>query len=335
MLRFAAREIREKMAELGIRRLSEVIGRREMLVRKADLTGKSALIDLGLILNAPHGRVERRNFEAQTREHMPKHDERELTSAQRALIGEDVELTGSLTNERRCVGVAAAGEIARKFGDLGLPKGSMYFIHSGAAGHFYAAYSVDGMSFRLTGVAADSCFTAAYGGSLTILPPKGHDGLALVGNAFGYGARGGSAYIAGKAGNRFGICLRKNHEGGGPQIVVEGVEANAFQYMTGGTALVLGRTGANLGSGMTGGRVYLLDADLAKLNSNYVHALPLDPEDVAVVRQMLQDHLSATQSKVAKRIVEKFDESRFVKVVTVLRPEIVSEAVGALAEILG
>src|ERR1019366_7091582 len=122
----------------------------------------------------PHGRIESRDYAAQTQEHMPKQDERELASTARAMLGEDVELTGSLTNERRCVGVAAAGEIARKFGDLGLPRGSMYFIHAGAAGHFYAAYAVEGMSFRLTGVAADSCFTAAYGGSLTVLPPKGH-----------------------------------------------------------------------------------------------------------------------------------------------------------------
>jgi glutamate synthase domain-containing protein 3 len=323
------------MAELGIRKLSEVIGRRELLSRNPNLPGKAALIDLKMVLYVPHGRVEKRDYAAQTREHMPKRDEREIVSAAKAMIGEDVELTGSLTNERRCVGVAAAGEIARKFGDLGLHRGSIYFIHSGAAGHFYAAYSVDGMSFRLTGVAADSCFTAAYGGTLAVLPPKGNEGLALVGNAFGYGARGGTVFIAGKAGNRFGICLRKNHEGGGPRIVVEGVEANAFQYMTGGTALVIGRTGANLGSGMTGGRVYLLDADLSKLNSSYVHSLPLDGEDISVVRQMLNDHLEATHSKAAKKLLDKFEPARYSKVVTVLKPEFVPEAVGALAEIIG
>ena len=87
---------------------------------------------------------------------------------------------------------------------------------------------------------ADSCFTAAYGGELVIRPNPGVGRATLVGNAFGYGARGGRAFIAGAAGNRFGICLRKNHEGGGPTVVVEGVAANAFQYMTGGRAIVLG-----------------------------------------------------------------------------------------------
>jgi glutamate synthase domain-containing protein 3 len=237
-----------------------------------------------------------------------------------------------LTNEKRCVGIASAGEIARAYGDLGLPSGSIHFIHSGAAGHFYAAYAVDGMSFRLTGVAADSCFTASYGGQLVIVPPKGSkDGIALVGNTFGYGARGGSVYIAGRAGNRFGICLRKNHEGGGPRIVVEGVEANAFQYMTGGTALVLGPTGVNLGSGMTGGTVFLKNADLSKLNTDYVQGLPLDEEDASIVRGMIQDHYQNTQSKVAKKILDHFDASKFTKVVTVLQPEIVPDAAALVA----
>src|SRR4030095_2763921 len=98
--------------------------------------------------------------------------------------------------------------------------------------------------------------------------------LTLVGNTFGYGARAGRAFIRGRAGNRFGICLRRSHEGVGPTIVVEGVEANAFQYMTGGIALVLGPTGFNLGAGMTGGVVYLLDLDEAVLKRQSVKAEP-------------------------------------------------------------
>ena len=334
MLRYAAREIREKMAETGIHKLTDVIGRRELLERKSSLQGKAALLDLSTILRVPHGRVENRDYASQTRMHLPKQDEYELTAVNRALRGEDVEIAGGLTNERRCVGIAAAGMIARAYGDLGLPSGSIHFIHSGAAGHFYAAYATEGMSFRLTGVAADSCFTASYGGTLTIVPPKGHEKLALVGNTFGYGARGGNVFIAGRAGNRFGICLRKNHEGGGPQIVVEGVEANAFQYMTGGTALVLGTTGVNLGSGMTGGRVYLLDADRAKLNTAYVQGVPLDAEDANVVRRMIQDHHHATHSKLAKRLLEAFDTARFTKVVTVLKPEFVADPFPTMAGVM-
>ena len=109
------------------------------------------------------------------------------------------------------------------------------------------------MELYLQGLAADSCFTAAYGGKLVVVPEKARTtSLTVVGNTFAYGARAGRAYIAGRGGNRFGICLRKSHEGEGPRVVVEGVEANAFQYMTGGVALVLGTTGFNLGRGPDG-----------------------------------------------------------------------------------
>jgi glutamate synthase domain-containing protein 3 len=116
--------------------------------------------------------------------------------------------------------------------------------------------------------------------------------------------------------------------------VVEGVEANAFQYMTGGTALVLGTTGVNLGSGMTGGRVYLLDADRAKLNTAYVQGVPLDAEDANVVRRMIQDHHHATHSKLAKRLLEAFDTARFTKVVTVLKPEFVADPFPTMAGVM-
>ncbi len=334
MLLFAAREVREAMAAMGIRKLADVIGRRELLEKKSDLTGKAALIDLSSILGASHGRVDNRDYAEQTKTHMPALEERELALVQRALCGEDVELTGALTNERRCIGIGAAGVIARAYGDLGLPDGSIHFIHSGAAGHFYAAYATSGMSFRLTGVAADSCFTASYGGTLAIVPPKGQERLALVGNTFGYGSRGGSVYIAGRAGNRFGICLRKNHEGGGASIVVEGVEANAFQYMTGGTALVLGTTGVNLGAGMTGGRVYLLDADLTKINSAYVKGVPADDEDKAIIRKMIQEHLAATQSKLASRLLAHFDSNRYTKILTCLEPEVTADVIQTMVEVL-
>jgi glutamate synthase domain-containing protein 3 len=150
--------------------------------------------------------------------------------------------------------------------------------------------------------------------------------LTLVGNTFGYGARAGRAYIRGRAGNRFGICLRKSHEGGGPRIVVEGVLANAFQYMTGGVALVLGPTGFNLGAGMTGGVLYLLDADEAMLNRQYVRSSSLTGDDAVVVQALLQEHVAETGSPVAFTLLAAFDPGRFVRVATCLRPEPLEQA---------
>lgn len=319
---YIAREIRELMAENGISRLDEVIGRRDLLTRRPGLEGKAAMIDLASILSAPHARIQNRDYAEQTRQHMPTLRDQEACIAKRAMGGDHSILRECLTNEDRSVGVGAAGEIARKFGDLGLPEGSLEFDHKGAAGHFYAAYAVNGMNFRIRGIAADSCFTAAYGGTLSIIPPNGDGTLTVVGNAFGYGARGGKIFIGGRAGNRFGICLRKNSESSGAQVVVEGVASNAFQYMTGGTALVLGPTGPNLGAGMTGGTVYLLDANPDSLNQDYVKMAPVDVLDRVLIEEMLSAHLAATSSSRAEALLEKFDLRRFSKVTTKLMPEI-------------
>lgn len=320
-LLFVAREIREAMAAAGIRDLGSVIGRRDLLVKKHDLCGKANLLRLDHLTSAPHAFIQKRDYARQTSVHMPALREAERAAAVRALAGEDVVLEETLTNEDRCVGVAAAGEIARRCGDPGLPSGSIEFRHEGAAGHYYAAYSVDGMTTRLRGLTADSTFTAAFGGTLVVVPAAETPGLTVVGNAFGYGARGGSVFIAGRGGNRFGICLRTDRATGGARIVVEGVEANAFQYMTGGVAVVLGSTGPNLGSGMTGGRVYLLDPDLSTLNASYVASAPLSEEDVETVRSLVERHVAETSSPVGQAVLASFDPTRFVRVTTRVVPE--------------
>ncbi|MGV3613771.1 MAG: glutamate synthase-related protein [Fimbriimonas sp.] len=321
MLRFVAAEVRERMAAAGVRRLQDVIGRRDLLERRGDIAGKAEMLDLGFILRAPSGRHPKPDYREQTKSHMPQRREGELTDARAALLGDTVRRSERISNEDRCIGLAAAGEIARAKGDLGLTEGKLAYDHEGSAGHFYGAYAVEGMEFRLKGVAADSCFTAAYGGLLTIVPDRVPD-ASIVGNAFAYGARGGRVYLAGRAGNRFGICLRKSHEGGGARIVVEGVGANAFQYMTGGLSLVLGPTGPNLGAGMTGGRVFLLDADASRLNADYVGLFPLDGDDVTTVRSLLEEHAAETGSARAAELLADFDPSRFAKVQTILKPAV-------------
>ena len=316
-LLFVAQDVRGRMATAGIRSLDEVVGRRDLLEKKPGLVGKAAEVDVSTLLNVPPADALRRK--ACVPKLLARAEEAE--AAECALQGESVVLERAIDEDNRCLGLRAAGIIARAEGDIGLSKGSVEFRHSGAAGPFYAAYAVDGMRFDLQGVVADSCFTAAYGGELVIRPSQGIEGATLVGNAFGYGARGGRAFIAGAAGNRFGICLRKNHEGGGPTIVVEGVAANGFQYMTGGRAVVLGPVRRNLGAGMTGGIVYVLDLDQSMLNAKYVHALPLDAEDETTVRSLVQEHAEKTGSPVAQGLNAEFDPSRFRKVVTRLKPE--------------
>ena len=319
-----AGEIRQRMAAIGVRRLADVIGRRDLLEKKPDLVGKAALLDVGHLVSAPPGQERKRHLRRQTQLHTPPPRVSEEEQAERAIAGEMAEITQRLTNSDRCVGVAAAGHVARRFGDAGLPAGRLLMRHRGAAGHFYAAYSVKGMEFHMQGLVADSCFTAAYGGKVVIVPENGSSSagpLTVAGNTFGYGARAGRAYLRGRGGNRFGICLRKSHEGEGPRIVVEGVEANAFQYMTGGVALVLGPTGFNLGSGMTGGSVYVLDVDEATLDRRYVQASPLGAGEAEAVRTLLTEHVSETGSPTADALLAAFDPARFARVATCVSPE--------------
>jgi glutamate synthase domain-containing protein 3 len=319
-----AREVRRLLAGIGVRRLGDVIGRRDLLERRPDLTGKAALADVSHLVGAPPRRVKERFYSRQSQLHTPPRRIREEEAVERAIAGEVAEVVQRLHNTDRCVGVAAAGRVARRFGDRGLPAGRLVLRHQGAAGHFYAAYSVSGMEFHMKGLVADSAWTAAYGSKLVVVPENGNGGsglLTLAGNTFGYGARAGRAYIRGRAGNRFAVCLRKSHEGGGPRIVVEGVEANAFQYMTGGTVLVLGPVGFNLGSGMTGGVVYLLDADPTMLNRQYVTPAPLDAGGQAEVLALITEHATETGSPAAEAALASFDPNRFVRVSTAVPPE--------------
>jgi glutamate synthase domain-containing protein 2/glutamate synthase domain-containing protein 1/glutamate synthase domain-containing protein 3 len=321
-LTFIAQEVRERMAEAGIRHLDDVIGNRNFLEPKPGITGKAALLDLSALVNAPGEHCEWRDYKAQTEANMPQMRKQEVDAAKYLLDkGKSLEIDEMLTNADRCVGVGASGLIARKLGDKGLAKGPLLFIHRGSAGHYYGAYSLPGMEFHLRGNIADSAFTAAYGGLLVVSPPRRRTGLSLVGSCFGYGARGGKAFIAGRAGNRFGICLRKNHEGGSPTLVVEGVGANAFQYMTGGTALVLGPTGPNLGSGMSGGTVFLLDPTPESLNADYVSLNELNSDESALIRSLLTEHVEQTESAVGEKLLVNFDPSRFKAVRTNLVPE--------------
>ena len=325
-LRFVAQDVREQMANLGIRSLGQVIGQRDLLMVKPSLTGKARMLDLTPLVTCSRENITLRDYGLKKQSTLPQMRTQELELAQYVLdTGKSTDVIQELSNADRCVGVGAAGLIARKHGDLGTPKGVLQFIHHGVAGHYYAAYSVDGLKFDIKGNVADSCFTAAYGGLLVVKSPTLRSGLALVGSCFGYGAKGGKAFIGGLAGNRFGICFRKNHEGGGPCVVVEGVGANAFQYMTGGVAVVLGPTGANLGAGMTGGKVYLLDADDGSLNHHYVNSEGLSEVESYELKSLLEEHLFHTGSEVARVILRDFEPKRFSIVKTRLAPETLPE----------
>ena len=197
LLRHVASELRELMAANGIRRLEDVVGRRDLLVKRDDLQGKAALLDVGHIVGAPPARAGERDDAEQRRRFAPPAASRRRRarcerSPARRCSSKRRSPTATAASES-----GAAGIMARCRGDLGLAKGRLVFRHRGAAGHYYGAYAVGGMELHLRGVAADSAFTAAYGGKLVVVPEEASQALTVVGNTFAYGARAGRAYIAG------------------------------------------------------------------------------------------------------------------------------------------
>ena len=269
LLRHVAGEVRELMAANGIRRLADVVGRRDLLEKRTDLDGQG-----GAPRRRPHrGRAARaRRASATTpssagasrrRAGRPRRRPRDARARRRGGRGQGgAHQRGPL--RRRGRGGHRGAPLRRRRASRRAASSS---ATAARPGHFYGAYAVSRHGALPAGARRRLLLHRRLRRASSWWCPRAADtSLTVVGNTFAYGARAGRAYIAGRGGNRFGICLRKSHEGEGPRVVVEGVEANAFQYMTGGVALVLGTVGFNLGAGLTGGRVYLLDPDGSRLN---------------------------------------------------------------------
>ena len=171
-------------------------------------------------------------------------------------IGPDhpLSVTGPIANTDRAFGAGIAGAIAARFGDRGLPDGSVQLAMTGSAGQSFGAFALPGMRLSLIGDANDGLGKGMHGGEIVVAPAareRGRANQVLAGNAALYGATGGRLFVAGLAGERFAI------RNSGATAVVEGVGDHACEYMTGGTVVVLGGVGQNFAAGMTGGVIYV------------------------------------------------------------------------------
>src|SRR5450759_1322733 len=251
---FIAEEVRELMARLGFRTMDEMIGRTDMMcaLPPAD-HAKAATLDLSALLHLAMP-ASRTRADRVARHHVRlrlDHSEEEgglnkrlVELAQPALDGgERVKETLPITNADRAVGAIGIGEIARRYGDAGLPEETISFRFTGSAGQSFGAFAARGLSLELEGEANDYVGKGLSGGRLIVRHPRSAqfipDQTVLVGNTVLYGATSGEAYIAGVAGERFGV------RNSGAIAVVEGVGDHGCEYMTGGTVVVLGRTGRN------------------------------------------------------------------------------------------
>ena len=319
---FIAEEMREIMASLGFRTVNEMIGRTDKLdVQKAVEHWKASGLDLSPLLYQPEvpAGVAKHQCEQQDHGLEGALDHQLIALAKDALEGHRlVEFSLPIQNWNRTVGTMLSGEVARRYGEEGLPDDTIRGYFTGSAGQSFAAFLARGISFTLEGDANDYFGKGLSGGRLVVFPPRAAafapEENIITGNVNLYGATGGEVYIRGLAGERF--CVRNS----GARAVVEGVGDHGCEYMTGGRVVVLGSTGRNFAAGMSGGIAYVFDGDetfSSRCNLDMVNLYPVEePKDLAELHQMVEDHYRYTHSANAKRVLDDWNQARrrFVKV---------------------
>jgi glutamate synthase (NADPH) large chain len=343
--RFVAQEVRELMAELGFRRMDELIGRADRLdLQRALAHWKAQGLDLSQILHVPtvpEG-TPRRSVTAQ--DHGLRHAlDNELIAACRPALehGEAVDLALDIRNVHRTVGTMLGYEVTKRYGGTGLPDDTIRLHFRGSAGQSFGAFVPRGIRLTLEGDSNDYVGKGLSGGRLVVYPPRESRFAAeqniIIGNVALYGATSGEAYVRGVAGERFAV------RNSGAHAVVEGVGDHGCEYMTGGRVVVIGRTGRNFAAGMSGGVAYVLDVDWAfanRCNRGMVDLDALeDPMDEALVRALLERHVEFTSSQHAARLLHDWPDTRarFVKVMPrdykrVLQAEATAAAEGRAPE---
>jgi glutamate synthase domain-containing protein 2/glutamate synthase domain-containing protein 1/glutamate synthase domain-containing protein 3 len=329
---FIAEEVRELMARLGFRTMDEMIGRTDMLrALPSSDNAKANTLDLSALLHLATP-ASRARTDSVARRHVAlrlDHSEedgglnRRLVELARPALdgGERVKETLPITNADRAVGATLSGEIARRYGDAGLPEETISFRFTGSAGQSFGAFAARGLSLELEGEANDYVGKGLSGGRLIVRHPRAAqfipDQTVLVGNTVLYGATSGEAYFAGVAGERFGV------RNSGAIAVVEGVGDHGCEYMTGGTVVVLGRTGRNFGAGMSGGIAFVLDEfgefeHGGQCNTGMVElAHVTDRGELELLRRLVEQHARYTGSARAKRELGRWERAQrlFVAVV--------------------
>ena len=318
---YIAEEVRELLASLGLRTLDEAIGRVDLLdTDDAVAHWKASGLDLSTVLARPDvpESVGRRQTALQDHGLDKALDHQFLDKCAPALDdGASVAVDLPISNVDRTVGTLLGSEISRRFGAAGLPDDTIQLTFHGSAGQSFGAFVPHGVTLRLFGDANEYLGKGLSGARIVVRPPEEAPFAAeeniIAGNVILYGATGGEVFIRGQVGERF--CVRNS----GATAVVEGVGDHGCEYMTGGLVVVLGSTGRNFAAGMSGGIAYVYDPGRTfgqRVNIELVDVEPLDRDDSAQLRALVERHRLETDSTVADRLLEDWDlEVReFVKV---------------------
>ena len=343
---FIAEEVRELMAQLGFRKFDDLIGRSDLLAVKRGIAHwKAQGLDFSRIFHQPNmpASVARRHAEQQDHELEKALDNILIAQAQDALNDrKPVVIESAIRNVNRTVGTMLSHEVAKRYGQMGLPTDTIVVKFSGTAGQSFGAFLAHGISFELRGEGNDYVGKGLCGGRIAIVLPAdsklaAHENI-IVGNTVLYGATSGECYFSGVAGERFAV------RNSGAVAVVEGVGDHGCEYMTGGMVIVLGQTGRNFAAGMSGGVAYVLDEDggfekrcnlamvelepvpeevaalekgeVAPDSHGRVHFNHLNKADEHVLREFIRNHWQHTGSARARDILDHWPQylPKFVKV---------------------
>jgi len=321
--RFIAREVRETLAQMGVRSLSEIIGRTDLLEQDKNVGNwKTGGIDMSRILyfNEAGKRFSILNSVEQQHKIEGVMDYDLIKQAEIAIHGgQRVWISKNINNVDRTVGAMLSGEISKVYGEEGLPEDTINATFFGSAGQSFGAFLTKGVTFRLEGESNDYLGKGLSGGKIIVVPPVGSKFVPekniITGNTLMYGATAGFVSIRGVAGERFAV------RNSGATAVVEGAGDHCCEYMTGGRVVVLGKTGRNFAAGMSGGIAYVLDengdfdyycnkglVDLCKVE---------DKDDVLELQSILNKHLLYTNSAKCRTVLSNWSRyvHKFVKVI--------------------
>ena len=320
---FVAEELREIMSQLGFRSIDEMVGRVDKLETSQviDHWWKTKGIDLSELLAWTEASGDVSRFANVAQDHGLEHalDNKLIELSQNAINNKaSVSINLPISNANRTVGAMLSGEIAKQYGEQGLPHDSIKINFSGSAGQSFGAFLSKGINIQLSGDANDYFGKGMSGGVIAVKPPLESPFIPeeniIIGNVGLYGATGGEVFIRGLAGERF--CVRNS----GASAVVEGVGDHGAEYMTNGRLVILGQTGRNFAAGMSGGIAYILDEDghfSSRCNQEMVDLEALDdPDDIAELKGLIQAHFDYTGSSNAERIINSWPKyiEKFTKV---------------------
>ena len=328
---FLAQEVREYLAEIGVERLDDIIGRTDLIVRKPDDgIRKHQLISFDKLLARVNNEAAIRHVTDQ--QHGIDHvkDVEMLHAAAEAVENQkEISLEYTIANTDRACGAMLSGVIAAKYGEKGLPEHTLNVKFKGSAGQSFGAFLVPGVNFKLEGEANDYLGKGLSGGRIAVLPPVRSNFEAekntIAGNTLLYGATSGEVYINGRAGERFAV------RNSGATAVVEGVGDHCCEYMTGGRVVVLGQTGRNFAAGMSGGVAYVWNRD-----GNFDYFCNMEMVELSLIEEasyrkelheLIRQHYLYTGSKLARTMLDDWPRyaDQFIQVVPIEYKKVLQE----------